>query len=210
MILHRLLSAAALLALMLCLSCVSALRPKTLPPEFYRMQYDTRDIACEAGFAGALRVWDFATSPPFNRMGMAVQEVNGTVAFSRRNQWAALPGIMVSNALERDLRQGSLFPEVLSASTDGEGLYELTGSVHVLCLSRGKNGGKALLKAEVALTGRQEAGELLYHEHFILRSPPLAGEEPDAFAQAMNELAAELSHRIRQDLCGVARRLSSG
>jgi ABC-type uncharacterized transport system auxiliary subunit len=205
--------ALALLLLACCtaLACTQAsvLRPKKQGPSFHRLRYEITRVQCGHAFQGGLCVWDFATGEPFNRTRMAVAEANGTLAFSRDHQWAALPGIMVANRVRRDLSRGSLFPLVVGSRSGADAPYEMTGRVHTFACRCSPSGCRAALAAELTLT-RSGSGEVLFHETYRFSSETFPRGRPSRFVQAMSGLAGELSERLRRDLCSAAKRLSAG
>ncbi len=205
MIIRSLIMATILSLIFFVLGCSSMIRPEISQPVFYLLQDQKDKVSCSQSFEGNLRIWDFDTAEPFNRTQMAVVGSNGTVVFSRKNQWAALPGIMVADSLLKDLGRDSLFPLVLTSMAKVDTRYEMTGQVHRFCLRQEKDSGQAEIKAEITLkTSKEQA--LLFHKTYHLRSQPIPLKDPLKFVQAMNELVGNLSRQLQGDLCQVAKK----
>ncbi len=90
---------------------------------------------------------------------------------------------------------------VVFAASGLETPYELAGQVQSFCLQHNNRGGRAMLQAEALFTRMGQGRELLFHENYLFRSRPLESTKAKRFAEAMNELAARLSSRLRRDLC---------
>lgn len=187
MIMRTLITVSMLSLILLLLGCTSMIRPESSQPVFYLLRDKEDKITCNQSFEGSLRIWDFRTAKTFNRTQMAVLRTNGTVIFSRKNQWAALPGTMVANCLQRDLSRDSLFPLVVSSMTKVDTSYEMTGEVDKFCLKQEKDSGLAVVRAEIILKNSREH-DLLFHKTYSLHSQPIPLKDPLKFVKVMNDL----------------------
>ena len=193
--------------LLLCFvvgGCMSALRPESPQTVFYSLDTEPAEPSCRQSISGSLRVWEFTTSSPFNRTGMAVLDSPGKIVFSRASQWADLPGVMVAEVLQRDLSQSGLFPLVFLGTPSLDADFELSGRVHEFCCRQSGEESRAVLKVAVSLLPTKLQPDLVMHKTYTLESPPYASNEPSQFAQAMSSLVSQLSLRVQNDLCRVA------
>ncbi|MFO7876447.1 MAG: ABC-type transport auxiliary lipoprotein family protein [Desulfovermiculus sp.] len=192
------------LALFLCFwvgGCMSLLRPETAQPVFYRLQPKKQTVSCDHTLEHGLRVWDLDTSAPFNRARMAVVDSKDEIVFSRENQWADVPGVMIAEILHRDLSHANFAHQVIHGMPGIDAGYELTGRVHVFGCERGQDDNRAVLKVELSLLSIKEKSEPLVHKTYTLRSASFAPNKPGAFVRAMSQLAGKLSIQFQQDLC---------
>lgn len=195
------------LALFLCIwlgGCATLLRTETAQPVFYRLQPKQQTLACDQGLKYGLRIWDLDTSAPFNRTRMAVIDSQEEIVFSRENQWVDMPGVMIAEMLHRDLSQTSFVRPVIYGMPGMDAGYELTGRVHIFACERGQDDNRAVLKVELSLLSTKGKFAPLVHKTYTLRSASFAPHTPDAFLQAMNQLAGKLSLQFQQDLCRAA------
>jgi len=198
-----LMSWGVLLLISLAMGCSSMILPEAEPPTFYQLQYSTEPMACDQTFNGSLLIWGFGTAAPYNRTQIVVTAANGTVRFSRKHQWVALPGALIAQMLKRDLSRGNLFPMVVTDQLNVETAYELNGRLLTFGAEKTASGWTAELTAEVSLSSKGQE-RLLFQELYVLHSEPFTQTDPMRFVQAMNRLAAKLSRRLRQDLCCMA------
>jgi ABC-type uncharacterized transport system auxiliary subunit len=183
---------------------MSALRPESPQTVFYSLDTEPAEPSCSQSISGSLRVWEFTTSSPFNRTGMAVLDSHGKIVFSRASQWADLPGVMVAEVLQRDLSQSDLFTLVFLGTPSLDAAFELSGRVHEFCCRQSGEESRAVLKVAVSLLPTKLQPDLVMHKTYTLESPPFASNEPSQFAQAMSSLVSQLSLRVQNDLCRVA------
>lgn len=180
------------------------LRTETEQPAFYQLQPKQQAVACEHSFERGLRVWDLATSAPFNRTRMAVEDSQGEIVFSRETQWAEVPGVMVAEVLHRDLSQAEFFHPVIYGMPSVDTAFELNGRVHVFGCERSQDDSRAVLKVELRLIHLEENSEAVVHKTYTLRSAPFAPNKPSDFVRSMNHLVRKLSVQFQQDLCQAA------
>ncbi|SCZ49607.1 ABC-type transport auxiliary lipoprotein family protein [Thiohalomonas denitrificans] len=171
-------------------------------PVFYQFDYDTRPFDCPRPFDKRVRIREFSTASPYDRLEMTVQRPGGEVSFSGTYQWVAPPGRMVAESLERDLSAGGLFPAA-SLEPDPSPL-ELTGRIYTFALEQKGGEEQAVLTVGITLTNTGES-EILFQRIYRLGSPPVPEREAPLFASAMSELVGDLSFRLRQDLCSLGR-----
>ena len=194
---------------LLCLAvsgCTAQLRPESPQPVFYALDSKPAVFSCPNSFRDNLRVWEFFTSSPYNRTGMAVVNPSGEIVFSNTHQWADLPGIMVAEVLQRDLGRSGLFPLVFLGLPSIASGFELSGRVHELSCRQSQEGRRAVLKADVSLMSLKQQPRLLLSKTYTLRSQPLTVKTSSKFAQAVDNLVRELSLHLQEDLCRVAAR----
>jgi ABC-type uncharacterized transport system auxiliary subunit len=195
--------------LLLCLAlsvlgCAGSIRPQTTRPELHRLQPADQARSCRHAFDRSLRIWDFSTAEPFNRNQMAVLNSNGTMVFSREHQWVDLPGVMIAQALQRDLSRSGLFTTVVRGMPEVGTAYELSGRLLAFGCQRGRDGDRAVLRVQVRLHQQSKPEEPVFDQTYGYRSPSSARLSSSDFVDAMNGLAARFFSRLRQDLCRLA------
>ncbi len=204
MIMRTLVITSILSLIFLFSGCTSMIRPEKTQPVFYLLQTQADRTSCSQSFNGGLRIWDFETSEPFNRTQMAVIRTNGTIVFSRKHQWAALPGIMLAESLQQDFSQNSLFPLAVKSMTETRTSYELTGRIKRFCLKQKVDTGLAEIKAEIILQ-TSEDNEVVFHKTYSLNSHSIPLDEPSKYVKAISKLTDNLYRRLQVDLCQVAK-----
>lgn len=188
--------------------CTNALRPTSPDPVYYQIQYPTKDITCSHSFDAGLRIWDFTTSTPFNQTQIVVLRTENKVLFSRDYQWVDAPGIMITENLQNDLSQGSLFDPVVSSMPQISTPFELSGHVNTFACKQTDNQYQALLEVEVSLNDNQEQEKLIFHKTYSLQSKIFPKKDVSIFVQKMSLLIGKFSHLLQVDLCNTAERLS--
>lgn len=174
-------------------------------PVFYRFDYDPPPVDCPRVFDEGIRIREFSSASPYDRQEMIVLKPQGEVSFSGTYQWVATPGKMVAQSLERDLSAGNLFSSVSMGEDPSLAPLELTGRIYTFAWKQSELEGRAVLKVEISL--RETAGEsrILLHRIYRIESPGHTERKANQFAAAMSELARELSLRLQEDLCSLAR-----
>lgn len=194
---------------LLLMGCSSLLRPKSLEPVNYQLQYPAEVIACSHSFKGGLRVRRFTTSVPFNRTQIVVLKDQGQVVFSRNFQWVDIPGIMISEKLERDLSRSALFEPVVSSMHQVDVPFELSGHLQNFSCKRTGSKAKALFEAQISLHQIGPKGKILFHKSYSLQSDSFQGTNSSRFVQEISSLSGRFSDLLQEDLCNLARQLSN-
>jgi ABC-type uncharacterized transport system auxiliary subunit len=195
--------------LLLCLAlsvlgCAGVIRPQVSQPELHRLQPVDQARSCRHAFDRSLRIWDFSTAEPFNRNRMAVLNPNGTMVFSREHQWVDLPGVMIAQALQRDLSRSGLFTTVVRGMPEVDAAYELSGRLLAFGCQRGRGGDRAAFRVQVSLHQQDKPEEPIFHRTYSYRSPPAATLSASDFVDAMNGQAARFFSQLHKDLCRLA------
>jgi ABC-type uncharacterized transport system auxiliary subunit len=186
---------------MLVTSCSSILLSKSVPPDFYQLEYDPVAVSCPHAFDEGARVWTFTGSSPFDQTDMVVVKPSDRVVYSSSYQWVASPGTMIADSLFRDLSLGNLFPQVVSADSPTMVPLELTGHVFNFAWEQKESEAGAVLRVKLSLTRTGASPEVIYRKDYELRSRPFLEQDPAVFAKAMSSLVRQLSQEIQQDLC---------
>ncbi len=174
-------------------------------PVFYRLDYDPPPADCPHFFDEGVRIREFSTASPYDRREMVVLKPQGEVSFSGTYQWVATPGKMIAQSLERDLNAGNLFSSVSMGGVPSLAQLELTGRIYTFAWKQFEGEERAVLKVEISLTETAGESSILLHRIYRIESPGHTERKAPLFAAAMSELAGELSLRLQQDLCSLAR-----
>lgn len=193
--------------LILSLGC-SSLLPTTAPPVYYQLEYQPPAGRCPRYLPGSLAVGHFTASSPYDDTKMVVLKSGGRVAFSSGFQWVANPGVLVAEALQRDLSQSRLFPSVTGAGSPGIAPYQLSGHLFVFAWDQAAGASQAVLKVELSLVQTQAPRRVLLHRQYTLSRGPFGEDNAAAFARAMSGAVSDFSQQVQQDLCQVL--LSTG
>jgi ABC-type uncharacterized transport system auxiliary subunit len=163
--------------------CGGKLFPKSKPPVYYQLDYQTTPVHSQHAFQKGLRVWRFADTSTYQRTEMVVIQPQGKVAFSSAFQWVARPGVLVADNLLRDLTKSRLFPQVVSGNDPVTVPLELTGHVFVFAWERAGGTSRALMQVEVSLIDTTEPRHVVFRQEYNLRSDPLGEDTSSAFAR---------------------------
>ena len=94
---------ALILSALLLSGCLGSLFPKSPAPDYYQIDYPFQPSNCAKPFSGAVRIWPFGASAPFDREQMIVTSPSLQVRFSSHYKWVNSAGNMVADNLMRDL-----------------------------------------------------------------------------------------------------------
>jgi uncharacterized lipoprotein YmbA len=195
-------SAGLVAALLLGLTaCFSPLTSSSPPPSYYQLAYAEDPVECAQPVAAAIRVWPLEEVSPYDRDEMVVARSALEVSFSRQNHWIAAPGRMLSQMLIRDLSQGRMFARVTTALDINPSPYHLGGHLFKFAWEWVGGAHRAVLDAEIFFWREEPHGEVLLNRRYHFESPPMTGNAPELFAQAMSDAARRFSTRLRSDLC---------
>ncbi len=183
------------------MACVSFHLPSKAPPVYYQLDYQAAALPCSHSFKNGVRIWKFAASSPYARTEMVVLKPQGQVEFSSAFQWVANPGILVAEALLRDLTLSRLFPRAVGANDPSSAPLELSAHIFVFGWERSGAASRAALQVEVSLVDTEAPRQVIFRREYDLRSEPMAADTSAAFARAMSDLVAEFSKKFQQDLC---------
>ncbi|MCE5334877.1 MAG: PqiC family protein [Desulfobacteraceae bacterium] len=192
--------AAALFTLSGCMGSFS----KSTPPEYYQIDYSFEPSVCEKPFSGAVRVWTFTASTPFDREQMTVVSSLQSVRFSSTYKWVSPPGNMLADKLMRDLSLGSVFQDAVPVGNPLFAAYEISGQIYKFALDENGSLPRASLEVEISLWQEKPVRSVLFRKHFHYQSPPLPSPDPQEFAKTMSELVSRLSQDLRNDLCAIS------
>ena len=124
--------AAAAIAVLLA-GCTPLDRSPSPEPDYYRLSYETGTVSCETAFPDGVLVRRFTADRPFEQERMVFWGRNRTVRFSESARWIAEPGVMLGEAVLRDLSRSGLFPSAVEAAEPAVASLELSG--RVLCFA---------------------------------------------------------------------------
>ncbi len=187
--------------------CSSMLFKKTQAPVYYQLTYSAKPVGCSASFHKGLRIWNFSGVNPYDQSQMVVEESDGKTLYSSEFQWVAQPGKLVAQGLLRDMSSSGVFPQVAGEDTPGTYELNLTGRVFQFALKRSDKSARAVLQVAVSLSEKGTSPRVLLRKTYTLKGASLTNDDSAAFADAMSELMAEFSDRLREDLCVRAKEL---
>jgi ABC-type uncharacterized transport system auxiliary subunit len=194
---------AAVSLLCLAAGCISSFSP-TNPPEYYQLDYTPEPLECIIKpFSGAVRIWPFSASAPFDHEQMVIVTPSLAVRFSSTYKWVSPPGNMLANELMRDFSVAHVFEDAVPVGSPIIAAYEMGGHIYRFALEENGSPPHATLELEVSLWQEKPARIILFRKHFHYQSPPLANSDPSEFARAMAGLVSKFSLDLRKDLCTV-------
>jgi ABC-type uncharacterized transport system auxiliary subunit len=191
-------------AAFLCLasSCIKSFSP-TNPPEYYQLDYTLTPSECVKPFSGAVRMWPFSASAPFDHEQMVIVTPSQTVRFSSTYKWIGPPGNMLADKLMRDLSAAHMFENAIPVGSPMFAAYEMGGHIYRFALEENGSPPHAILDLEVSLWQEKPTRIVLFRKHFHYQSAPLGNSDPAEFAGAMAGLISKLSLDLRKDLCTI-------
>jgi ABC-type uncharacterized transport system auxiliary subunit len=192
--------AAALFVLALS-GCASLTRPKA--PDFYQIDYAFEPSDCSKPFPGAVRIWSFSASAPYDREQMVAVTPSRNVRYSSHHKWISPPGDMLADILMRDLSLAHVFEDAVPVGSPVAAVYEMSGHVYRFALEENGSPPHAALDVEITMWRQTPPRSVLFRKHFHYRSAPLAKTDPLDFADAMSGLASRLSMDLRDSLCAI-------
>ncbi len=180
--------------------CASIL-PKAPAKAYFDVQYGTERVACSRSDPSPVEVWSFTAAAPYDRTDMVV--VDGReVSFAGDHQWVDRPGVLVAQALMRDLGGDRLVPLVVSPRDPAGAPLELTGTLYRFGWEKEGRSARATLEADVVLRSTGGGARILLQRRYDVDSAPEAAtDDASAFARAMSGVVARLSVLVRRDLC---------
>jgi ABC-type uncharacterized transport system auxiliary subunit len=184
------------------LSGCSSLFPKAPAPDYYQIDYPFQAASCDKPFSGAMQIWSFSASSPFDTEQMVVTSPSLQVRFSSHYKWVSPAGDMVANNLMRDLSLGKVFENIVPAGNPISAEYGMSGQIYQFTLEETGSSSHAVLDLEISLW-HEKPRTVLFRKHFHYQSPPLTSTGPEEYAAAMAGLVSQLSTDLRNDLCAI-------
>lgn len=181
-------------------SCAGRLFSST-PPAYFEVNYPFQAVDCGGSIRARVRVWPFSASPPFDRDQMIVLSPSRQVHFSSRYRWISPPGDMVSDRILRDMAMDNLFTKVFAAVNPSRASAEMSGHIFRFAVEDFGDRARVVLESEVTLYRDKPRAQILFKKHYVMAGTPTASPDPQYFAESASELVAELSARLRGDLC---------
>ena len=191
-------------ASLLCLTsgCIGSFSASN-PPEYYQLDYALEPSECLKPFSGAVRIWPFSASAPFDHERMVIVTPSHAVRFSSTYKWISPPGNMLAEKLMRDLSLSRVFQDAVPVGSPMAAAYEMGGHVYQFALEENGSPPHAVLDLEISLWQEKPARVVLFRKHFHYQSPPLADSGPAEFAGAIAGLVSKLSLDLRKDLSAI-------
>ena len=184
------------------LSACGSFFSKAPVPDYYQIDYPYQPSICDKPFSGAVRVWPFTATAPFDREEMIAISPSLQVRFSPHYKWVSPAGDMVANSLMRDLSLGKIFENVVPAGNPMAAEYGVGGQIYRFALEENGPSPHALLDLEISLW-KEKPRTVVFRRHFHYESPPLTSTGPSEFACAMAGLVSKLSTDLRDNLCTI-------
>ena len=191
-----------ILAALLLSGCLGSLFSKSPAPDYYQIDYPYQPSGCAKPFSGAVRIWPFGATAPFDREQMIVSSPSLQVRFSSHYKWVNPAGNMVADNLMRDLSLEKVFEDVIPAGNPMPAAYGISGQIYRFALEENGSPPHALLDLEISFW-QEKPRTVLFRKHFHYQSSPLASTGPSEFSAAMAGLVSQLSTDIRNDLCAI-------
>jgi len=187
----------------LMMSGCAGLFSRSVAPDYYQIDYPFQPSGCSQPFPGAVRIWPFSASAPFDGDQMIMTSPSLQVRSSSHYKWVNPAGNMIADNLMRDLSLGMVFDDAAPVGNPMPAAYEISGRIYRFALEANDSSPHALLDLEIGLWQEKPARTVLFRKHFHYRSPPLSAAGPKEFAAAMASLVSQLSTDLRNDLCTI-------
>lgn len=199
----------AVFLLICCTGCLGALFTGTRPA-YFELSYEDHGPRCSGTREGSIRIWPFSASSPYDREEMIILEPSRKVRFSPHFRWVTLPGGMIADKLTRDLAEDGPFARVLAPASPTGSEAQLSGHVHQFAWEDlGEGSQQARLDVQVSVWREEPGRAVVLNRRYRLESRRLEAGSPERFAEVMSQLVAELSIRLRDDLCAMTSGSSS-
>ncbi|MCU0573059.1 MAG: PqiC family protein [Syntrophobacteraceae bacterium] len=199
----------AVFVLICCTGCLGGLFTGTRPA-YFELSYEAHGPRCSGTRQGSVRIWPFSAASPYDREEMIILEPSRKVRFSRHFRWITSPGSMIADKLTRDLAEDGPFARVLAAASPAGSDTQLSGHVHQFAWEDlGEGSQQARLDVQVSVWREEPRRAVVLSRRYRLESRRLEAGSPEKFAEVMSQMVAELSIRLREDLCAMASGSSS-
>jgi ABC-type uncharacterized transport system auxiliary subunit len=182
--------------------CLGGLTPGR-PPVYFELSYENSAAECAGTRQGALRIWPFSASAPYDREEMIILEPSRKVRFSPHFRWITAPGVMIADKLTRDLAENGPFAQVAAAANAATPSdIQMSGHVYELAWEDlGNESQQARLDVQISIWREEPDRHVLFQKRYRLSSDRSRSGSPELFAEAMSSLLADLSARLQEDLC---------
>ncbi len=198
---RRIATVAAIVFVLAISGCASLLRTKA--PDYFQLDYAFEPSTCSKPFPGAVRVWSFSASAPYDNEQMVAVTPSGNVRSSSNHKWISPPGDMLADKLMRDLSMSHVFEDAVPVGSPIAAVYGISGHVYRFAIEENGSPPCAVLDVEITMWRESPPRTVLFRKHFHYRSAPLSKTEPLEFAGAMAGLASRLSVDLRNGLCAI-------
>jgi len=197
-------SSLIILAAVMTWGCAGSIIPKSPPMYYHQLNYSYHNVAphCSTFQNKIIKVWEFHAISPFDSTEMVVESNNTQVLVSKSHQWIDRPGVLLAEWLRKDIDRDGMFSGAYETIEAGGNLIgmELSGVVERWSWVKTEKGYIASMEVTLTVWQRQPTASILFKKHYKLESQPSSINDPEAFAKAMTELVAKLSHRFRKEL----------
>jgi ABC-type uncharacterized transport system auxiliary subunit len=173
------------------------------PPDYYQLDYEFQPSSCARPFSGAVRIWPFSASAPFDREQMVMIAPSSNVRISSHYNWVSPPAGMVADKLTRDLSLGKVFQDVVPIGNPMPAAYEMSGQIYRFALEENGSPPRAILDLEITLWQEKPLRLPLFRKHYHYLGPPLSGSDPSEYARSLAGLLSRLSLDLRSDICSL-------
>lgn len=208
MIMHPLGPALMAMFLLSLTGCLGSLRSST-PPVYFELAYSPESVACADTPPAEVRVWHFSASAPFDREEMVVLGSSRETRFSPQYRWVAVPGVLVSDMLIRDLTVSAMFSRVISMGDPFNAPMQLGGRIFQFGWKESNSYGRAVLDLEISLWREEPQRKILFRKRFLMESEEHPSGNPERLAGAMSEVVKQFSAALQRELCATLKGNSS-
>jgi ABC-type uncharacterized transport system auxiliary subunit len=143
-----------ILGALLLSGCLGSVVSKSPAPDYYQIDCPYQPSICAKPFSGAVRIWPFSATAPFDREQMIVTSPSLQVRFSSHYKWVNPAGDMVADNLMRDLSIEKVFEDVVPAENPMPAAYGISGHIYRFALEENGSSPHALPDLKISL--RQE------------------------------------------------------
>lgn len=176
---------------------------RAVPPDYFQLDYTLQPSPCSKPFSGAVRIWSFTASAPYDREQMVVVTASRNVRFSSDHRWVAPPGNMLADKLMRDLSLSRVFEDAVPVGNPVFAACEMAGHIYRFALEENGSPPHAVLNLDVTLWQEKPVRTVLLKKNFHYESAPLSNPDPSEFAKAMAEIVSRLSVDLRNEICAI-------
>lgn len=170
--------------------------------EFYTLEYDPPKIAGLKSLPLVIRVERFSVAPTYNTSQIIYRDGSFKRNAYVYYRWRANPGHLVTQFLNRDIKQSGLFKAVLSHESTFPSSYMLEGSVDEFFEWDMEEEWHGILSVSVTLVEENEpdiSKRILFQKTYRTRKA-CNQKNPGALAEAMSRAMAQVSEKIMKDI----------
>ncbi|MFH0824274.1 MAG: ABC-type transport auxiliary lipoprotein family protein [Pseudomonadota bacterium] len=169
---------------------------------YHSLSYPGPSKESASAMPGTLMVYRFLFSPLLDLQYLVVDGAGGKNEALTYHRWSDNPANMITDLIERDIRNAGLFKETIGQFTNSPYRYALEGKILDMRGAVNEGKAKAILEVEIALVDfeapRGEDQTLLKRRYRI--ETPCGKSEPPEIIAALNRGIGELSKRLRNDI----------